>query len=115
MQEDAPVTVNGIGRKQLVVAQTGYLNEFFWVYARLQARPNVLSLADVEDMFTVTYIPGQAFIVHSPSHGLEFKCKGKLYVANYHPVLNPKPGVHVTVQENEDVHTCTKVHKAKAA
>jgi hypothetical protein len=42
----------------------GYLDEFFHVYASEHAKPNVLSLAEVGDMYTVTYMPGQAFIVH---------------------------------------------------
>jgi hypothetical protein len=45
------------------VTQTGYyLDEFFRMYASNQAKPNVLSLAEVEDMYTITYVPGQAFI-----------------------------------------------------
>jgi hypothetical protein len=56
--------VNGIGGKQLVAMQTGYLDEFFRVHASEQAKPNVSSLANVEDVYEVTYIPGQAFVVH---------------------------------------------------
>jgi hypothetical protein len=64
LQADTPVTVNGIGGKQLVAMQTGYLDEFFRVHASEQAKPNVSSLANVEDVYEVTYIPGQAFVVH---------------------------------------------------
>jgi hypothetical protein len=46
MQADQPVTVKGIGGKQLVVTKMGYLDEFFCIYTSEDAKPNVLSLAD---------------------------------------------------------------------
>jgi hypothetical protein len=52
------VTVKGVGGKQLVVSHTGYLDEFFRVHASEEAKPNMLSLAEVEDMYAVTYVPG---------------------------------------------------------
>ncbi len=56
--------------------QTDYLEEFFRVYASKQASPSVLSLSDVEDMYKVSYIPGEAFIVHLPTCDLAFKQTG---------------------------------------
>jgi hypothetical protein len=111
---DVPITVNGIGGKQLTVTHTGYLDEFFRVYCSEAAKPNVLSMADVEDMSPITYVPGKAFVVHLPSRDLEFKHKGKLYVANYYLVLNLS-SIYATVQENEEVYTQAEVQKAKAA
>jgi hypothetical protein len=109
--------VNGIGGKQLVAMQTGYLDEFFCIYVSEQAKPNVLSLADVEDVYEVTYILGQAFIVHLPGRELEFKRKGKLYGANYKDVILPKVQQQVCamVQENESIYTRTEIHRAKEA
>jgi hypothetical protein len=49
MQVDVSITENGIGGKQLVAAQSGYLDEFFRVNASEQVKPNVLSLADAKD------------------------------------------------------------------
>lgn len=111
MQADMPITVNGIGGKQLVAMQPGYLDEFFHVYVSEQAKPNMLSLAEVEDIYEVMYIPGQAFIVHLPGHDLEFKCKGKLYIANYKDVIMPQGQQQVcaTVQENESIYTRTEI------
>jgi hypothetical protein len=59
MPADIPITVNGIGGKQLTVTHTGYLDEFFHVYCSEAAKPNILSMADVKDMFPVTYVPRQ--------------------------------------------------------
>jgi hypothetical protein len=78
------------------------------------AKPNVLSLAEVEDMYVVTYMPGQAFVVHLPGREVEFKRVGKLYVANLHSLLKPN-AVFATVGENEDIYIRSEVHKAKAA
>jgi hypothetical protein len=114
MQADRPVTVKGIGGKQLVAEKTGYLDEFFRVYASEDAKPNVLSLAKVEDMYKVMYMPGQAFVVHLPGREVEFKRVGKLYVANLHSLLKPS-AVFATVGENEDIYTRAEVHRAKAA
>jgi hypothetical protein len=114
MPADVPITVNGIGGKQLVVTHTGYLDEFFRVFCSEAAKSNVISMADVEDMFIITYVPGKAFIVHLPSRDLEFKHRGKLYIANYYSVLNPS-SIYTTVQENEEIYTKAEVQKAKAA
>jgi hypothetical protein len=114
MQADRPVTVKGIGGRQLVVEKTGYLDEFFRVYASENAKPNVLSLAEVEDMYRVTYKPGQAFVVHLPGREVEFKRVGKLYVANLRTLLK-HDAVYTTVRENEDIYTRAEVHKAKIA
>lgn len=84
---DSPIMVNGIGGKQLKVKNTGFLEEFFRVHASKYAKPSVLRLSDVEDLYKVSYVPGQAFIVHLPSGDLEFKRTGKLYVANFQQLL----------------------------
>jgi hypothetical protein len=95
MAADKPVTMNDIGGRQLVVTQTGYLDEFFRVYASEDVKPNRFSSADVEDMFPVTYVPGKAFMVHLPGRDLEFARTGKLYVVNLQMVLEPS-NVHAT-------------------
>jgi hypothetical protein len=112
MPADQSITVRGIGGTQLEAKHTGYLQEFFRVYASANAKPNVLSLAEVEDIYAVTYVPGQKFIVHLPGQDVEFLRRDKLYVANFYSLLHPKI-VSATVQENEDVYTRAEVHKAK--
>jgi hypothetical protein len=111
----SPITVKGIGGKQLKAEHTGYLQEFFRVYASEQANPSVLCLSDVEDMYRVTYAPGEAFIVHLPSYDLAFKRTGKLYVADCRQILTPHKVVHATVTENESLYTRSDIKKAKEA
>ncbi len=96
------------------MTKMGYLDEFFHVYASENTKPNVLSLAEVEDMYAVTYMLGQAFIVHLPGRDVEFKHVGKLYVANLNSLLKSN-AVFTTVEENEEIYTRSEVQKAKAA
>jgi hypothetical protein len=77
------VNICGVGGLQLRVKETGYLNEFFRVYASEDTRANVLSFANVEDLYDITYVRGESFVVHLPSRDLEFARRGKLYVADF--------------------------------
>jgi hypothetical protein len=77
------VKVKGVGGLQLKVDDMGYLDQFFHVYASDETRANVLSFAEVEELYDITYVPREAFIVHLPEQDIEFKRKGKLYVADF--------------------------------
>ncbi len=100
------VTVNGVGGLQLKVDCTGYLDDFFRVYASDETKANVLSFAEVEELYDITYVPREAFIVHLPEQDLEFRRKGKLYVADF---AEQKP-VYVT-----QVYTKAEEERAKRA
>ncbi len=73
---DSPITVKGIGGKQLKAKHAGYLQDFFRVYASKQANPSMLSLSDVEDLYKVSYVPDEVFVVHLPAYDLAFKKTG---------------------------------------
>jgi hypothetical protein len=47
---------------QLIVNMVGHLNGFFEVYASEQAKANILSFADVEDLYKIMYTRGDSFI-----------------------------------------------------
>ncbi len=47
---------------------------------------NVLSFAEVEDRFPITYIPRESFTVHSPDHDVMFARRGKMHVADWEEV-----------------------------
>jgi hypothetical protein len=84
------IRVNGVGSAQLVTDRTGYLEDFFRVYASTDTRANVLSFADVEDLYDVTYDKGKSFTVHLPDRDIVFYRKKKLYVANFSHLLNER-------------------------
>jgi hypothetical protein len=111
---ESPITVKGIGGRQLKAEHTGYLPDFFRVYASEKANPSVLSLSDVEDLYKVSYVPGVAFVVHLPAYDLAFKRTGKLYVADFRQILSPHK-VYSTVMENESIYTKLEIKKAKDA
>jgi hypothetical protein len=77
------VNICGVRGLQLCMKETGYLSEFFRVYASEDTKANVLSFADVEDLYDVTNVRGESFVVHLPSRDLEFVRRGKLYVADF--------------------------------
>jgi hypothetical protein len=92
------VKVKGVGRLQLVVDKKGYLPDFFEVYTSEETKANVLSFAEVEDKYRITYIH-EAFVVHLENRDLMFRRRGKLYVAKWEDV----GGVYNTVREMESL------------
>jgi hypothetical protein len=80
---DREVKIAGVGGRQLVVRQTGYLDGFFREYASEEATANVLCLADVEDLYAVTYVPQEYFLVRLPGRVVQFNRQGKLYIADW--------------------------------
>jgi hypothetical protein len=51
------VRVNGVGGVQLELKQVGYLDDFFEVYASAETKVNILSFAEVEEKYPITYEP----------------------------------------------------------
>jgi hypothetical protein len=80
---DEEVKINGVGSLQLKIREAGYLKDFFTVYASTETRANVLSFAEVEDLYSITYVPQTSFTIHLPNRDIEFVRKGKLYVADF--------------------------------
>lgn len=50
------IRVNDVGGVQLYTDKTGYLEDFFRVYRSTESKKNILSFADVEDMYTISYV-----------------------------------------------------------
>jgi hypothetical protein len=77
------VRVNGVGGVQLYTDETGYLEDFFRVYSSGETKAIVLSFADVEDMYMITYQPQGSFTVHLPHRDIVYCRRNKLYMANF--------------------------------
>jgi hypothetical protein len=105
------VKINGVGGLTLTVSKTGYLPEFFQVYASENTLANVLSFSDVEDVYPISYVEKTAFIVHLPHKDIAFKRRGKLYVAQWDEVAT----MMATVQETEAMYTKAEISRAKEA
>jgi hypothetical protein len=82
--------VKGIGGIQMV------LEGFFEVYASDSTRANVLSFVAVEDLYEISYVCGEAFVVHMEGRDLVFWRRDRLYVAEW----TGEGGMYATVQEN---------------
>jgi hypothetical protein len=77
------IVIKGVRGPQLVVDQVGDLEGFFKVYVSEYTKANILSFADKEDMYKVTYKRGATFVVHMLDRNVEFKCREKLYVVDW--------------------------------
>jgi len=105
------IKINGVGGLTLTVDKVGDLPNFFQVYSSEKTLANVLSFSDVEDKYPITYVPGESFIVHLPDRDIEFKKRGKLFVALWEEVV----GILTTVQEAESFYSKAEVKRAKEA
>jgi histidyl-tRNA synthetase len=107
------IKIKGVGGIQMKVNQVGDLPGFFQVYASEETRAKVLSFADVEDLYEISYVQKEAFLVHMPTGDLVFNRHEKLYVAD---LTDSDVGVvQATVRENEALYTKEEVRRAKEA
>jgi len=102
-------SVNGV---QLIVDKVGMLDVFFQVYASEETKVNVLSFADVEDKYEITYVRGQTFTVHMLEEDVVFERKNKLYGADW---CIEDMVVNATVCEKEQLYMKEKICWAKVA
>ena len=98
----------------MTVSETGCLESFYRVHASETAMANVLSFAEVEDMFEITYPLGEGFVVNLHDRDILFACIRKLYIAKWDDVMN-KARLHMTTQEMESMYTKAKVKRDKQA
>jgi hypothetical protein len=103
------IVIKGVGGPQLIVDQVGDLEGFFKVYVSEYTKANILSFADIEDMYKVTYKRGATFVVRMQDRNVEFKCREKLYVVDW--VVDTY--ACATVQENALVYTKEELRRAK--
>jgi hypothetical protein len=111
------IRIKGVGGVQLIVDQVGMLDVFFQVYASEKTKANVLSFAEVEDRYDISYVRGESFTVHMPSQDVVFERRNKLYVADWceEKEIAVDGTANTTVQENERLYTKEEVRRAKAA
>jgi hypothetical protein len=56
------------------------------VNASIDTHTNILSFAEVEDMFPITYVPRETFTVHLSQRDAAFICKEKMYIAGWEEI-----------------------------
>ncbi len=77
------VKVRGVGGVQLELDQVGYLQDFFEVYSSNEARVNILSFTEVEEVYPISYVPQEGFVVHMENRDVLSKRRGKMHVAGF--------------------------------
>jgi hypothetical protein len=77
------VKVKGVGGVQLKLNQVGYLQDFFEVYSSNKARVNILSFTEVEEMYPLSCVPHEGFVVHMGNKDVLIKRRGKMHVADF--------------------------------
>jgi hypothetical protein len=103
---ERPVSVVGAGGIQFTAHDTGYLQDFFNVYSSKDTHANILSLAEVEDLYPVTYVPRTSFTVHLPDRDIAFYRRGKHYIADWNQVIGH-------VYASNKVYTKSEENRAK--
>ncbi len=106
------IRVKGVEGVQMKVNKVGDLPNFFKVYASAETKANVLSFANVKDLYDITYVRQQAFVVHMQERDLVFTMREKLYVAD---LYDEEHVVQATIRENEALYTREEVKCAKKA
>jgi hypothetical protein len=66
--------MNGVSTTE----QVGHLDGFFECNACADCPANILSMADVEDRFPITWEPGESITVHAEERDIIFRRKEKM-------------------------------------
>ena len=83
MPTEKEIKINGVGGHQFTAGETGYLDPFFPVYASAHTNADILSFAQVEDAYPITYEAQDSFVVHLPHIDVVFKRRNGMYVADW--------------------------------
>jgi hypothetical protein len=115
----ADAVVTGITGDSIPVTEAGDLYGFFECLASDKTGVSVLSFAEVEAKYEITYKRKRCFIVHLPGRDLVFRRKRNMYVANmsdWRGSVSEKSHVNVTVaSELERNFTPSEVKRARGA
>jgi len=116
-QADAVVT--GITGDTIPITERGHLAHFFECLSTDKTGVSVLSFAEVEALYNISYIRRKCFIVHLPERDLIFRRKRNMYVADMRDWEVPEAErVHLNVTtsaELEKSFTPLEVKKAREA
>jgi len=113
-------SMNGVAQTERI----GYLEGFFDCQACDSCPTNIISMAQVEDMFPVTYSQGENITVHMDDRDLVFRRKDGMYVADFTDwLVDDKERVSEvykdlclsTVEERESLYSRKQVRRALEA
>ena len=97
----------------------GHLDGFFECKGSTEIIASVLCMADVEDLYDITYEQGDSYTVHLARGDLVFERRDKLYVADMRDWASANDEIHhamvTTVADNESKFTAQEVKRARQA
>ena len=105
----------GLSGATTSIDTVGHLEDFFDCIACDKCTANILSQSDIEEMYEITYVQGEKYIVHLPGRDLEFKRRGKLYVADMSDWVATPTRVHATTAKRKKLYTKKEVIRAQQA
>ena len=94
----------------------GELDGFFECKGSEDLPASVLCMADVEEIYPISYVQGESYTVHMRGRDLVFRKRDKLYVANmldWGSKDNPHRALVSTVSDNESRYTAKEVKRAR--
>jgi hypothetical protein len=104
--------------------RVGYLDGFFDCQACDDSPTSIISLADIDDIYQVTYVQGESFTVHMDDHGIFFMRRDTIYIVDFSDwIVGNKERVQqmhtnlclMTVTDMESLYTCKLVRKVLEA
>ena len=109
--------VNTLAGTEMSLELEGELDGFFPVKSSSDITVNILSFAEVEDKFDITYNPRESMVVHMKKRDVTFRRVRKLYVADMSDWIKAKPGIGLvtTVAERESGYSKREVTRAREA
>jgi hypothetical protein len=109
----------GLSGDKTKLTKVGTLVGFFDCLSSDKTQASVLSLADIEDLYPITYVQGKSYTVHLPDRDLVFKRRGKLYLGDFSDWINQSGDDSklslMTTREKEHLYTKKEVQKARDA
>ena len=101
-----------------VLPYVGELAGFFECKGSEDLPASVLCMADVEEIYPISYVQGESYTVHMRGRDLVFRKRDKLYVANmldWGSKNNPHRALVSTVADNESRYTAKEVKPERCA
>ena len=111
---DLPYHINGMGPTPLILDKVGYLEQFFECVAGSDLKANILCMAQVEDLYHVTYKQGESFTVHLPERDWIVSRRGCMYVGDMRDwAEESRTAMVTTAAENESRYTKPEIKNAR--
>ncbi|MFN9982427.1 MAG: hypothetical protein ACK53Y_21045, partial [bacterium] len=113
-------SMNGVSTMERV----GFLDGFFECHACDNCPANILSMADVEDRFAITWTPGDSIVVHLEERDMIFTRRNKMWVGDFSDwIITDEERRRelrmdlslLTVKDKEDLYTKREVTRALEA